>query len=38
MSGILETIITVVVGTINGVTSTVRDGVASVEDFIYVRW
>jgi hypothetical protein len=38
MAGILETIITVVVGTINGVTGTVSNGIASVEDFIYVRF
>ncbi len=37
MSNILDTLITVVVGTLSGVTGTVRGSVAFIEDFFYVR-
>lgn len=37
MANIIETIITVVVGTITGVTRTVTTGVSVLEDFFYVR-
>jgi hypothetical protein len=36
-SNILDTLISVVVGTITGVTGTVKSGVSAVEDFFYVR-
>lgn len=37
MTNILDTIITIVVGTISGVTRTVSEGAAALEDFFYVR-
>lgn len=37
MANVIETIITVVVGTISGVTRTVTSGISALEDFFYVR-
>jgi GTPase SAR1 family protein len=37
MSNILETLITVVIGTISGVTRTITEGASTLQDFFYVR-
>lgn len=37
MTSIIDTILTVVIGSITGVTKTIRGGVSALEDFFYVR-
>ncbi|MDX1991807.1 MAG: hypothetical protein SF029_05435, partial [bacterium] len=37
MTNILDSLLTVVIGTISGVTRTITQGVGALEDFFYVR-
>lgn len=37
MANIFDTLITIIVGTVSGVTNTVKGGVSSLQDFFYVR-